>query len=532
MVFPTVTENTSNEPRMDICQTHRATREAVCLTCFEQICFACAFNLHSGHRIIALNELDDEIQKVVHDLQIEIASSENELEILHAHMKAQEYTRYEISEDELQSVMKSAGEQFKFQMHHFKDTCHATVLSDNFEAKRYKKVYDEVETSVHYYSEAVHTVLHESRVAHLQYLNEVTNKIDTEETKLNECKKYFLSSSCKNQVRPASLSAKVIVLAKGVVLGAIKVNHNQAIMIRNYQDSKNYIHLVCMSCEEPKSLLWERTFEIDQDSPLMANSLMIRPQGVMILVAFGRKVLSIEIHLNVEMHCAFFRSSNVFELNIPHNAHITGIAAVLGEVGHKEIITTDNASGMFHIFDIHFQLSERVKCSANSQVLACIQKDEVYKVAVSVNSLSASILRGKAKSKDLRCVGKIENTYYARKMFLKSIVFDGTFFSALWVSKIEFVGDIMQWRVVAYDSDGAQFQVSAEGECEPEVEPVSISHIKTKTLLCFSNGSIRAFSTGGLDDFEFPDTGELTRALEDPGAVLRGLADMLKAALE
>lgn len=522
---------------MDLCKTHRATKEAVCLTCFEQVCFACAFYSHSEHRTISMNQIDDEMQKVTNDLRIGLASFEGELEIFRAHIRTQEYKKYETSENELQLLTKSASEQFQRQRHHFEAVCQATISSGESEVKHYKKLFEEVETAVNFYHEAVHTVLHQSHFSRLQYLNELTGKIDTEEAKLNECEKYFLNSSVKNHILPASLSAKVVALAKGPVLGAVKVTRTQMIMIRNHQDSKNYIHLACLSCDEPNILFWEKTFEITQDPPLvvMTNTLIIRSQGVMVLVAFGRKLLAIEMHLDVEMHCAFFQSSTVIELNIPPNAHITGIAAVLGKVGHKEIITTDSASGMFHIFDTDFNLSERVECDETSQVLTCIKSNEVYKIVACVNSLSASILRGNVKSKNVKCVGRIENTYYNRVMFLKSILFDGTFFSALWVSKIEFLGDIIQWRVVAYDSDGVQFQVSAEGECEPEVEPVSISHIKNKTLLCFSDGSIKEFCTGGLDNFDFPGTGQLADVGllgENAGAMLTAFTNMLKAALE
>lgn len=528
-------ENTSNERTMDLCQTHSATKEAACLTCFEQICFACAFNSHSEHRTIAMTELDVELRKETKNLRIETASSEDKLEMLRAHIKTQEYYGYEKSEDELQRLTKSAEEQLERQKYQFEALCKATVLSDKSETKRYKKLFEEVETSVNSYREAADTILHKSHLSRLQYLNELTSKIDIEETKLDDCAKYFLKCSIKNQIRPASLSAKVAVLAKGPVIGAIKLHNNQVMMIRNHQDSKNYIHLACLSCKEPNVLCWEKTFEITKDPPLIvvANSLMLQLQGLMILVAFGRKLLVIEMHLDGKMQYIFYKSSSIIELNVPVNSHITGIAPVKGKIGHNEIITTDSISEMFHIFDTNFNLSGKVKCKETSQVLACIKEDGVYKIVATVNFLSATILGGKLKSGEFTRVGKIENTYNSREMFIKCIMFDGAFLSTLWVSRTEFLGDITQWRVVAYDRDGVQFKVSAEGECETDMRPVSISHFKHKTLLCFSDGSIREFCTGGLPETEFPDLEQLNNMLtQEPLHLLKGLTDVLMAALK
>ncbi|KAJ8048720.1 hypothetical protein HOLleu_01150 [Holothuria leucospilota] len=534
---PSGKKNISKESiQDDVCEDHHASKEAVCLTCFQRLCFACAFISHGEHKITSMDKLEEELQETTEALQKEITSVNDALKIFRTHINTQQHALHESLDGELNTLIQSFHEQFQHLMHHLQAMRERNALSDKTEIERNQTILKDVEASVHFYSEAVITVLHESNVSHLQHLNELERQIDKDESRLDECKKHMLHSLLLNQCRPVSISARVGILSHGQILGAVKVTNSQMVMVRKYRNSKNYIHLACLSCEKPKVLFWEQTFVIAKNPPLsvMAKTLIVLPQSLLILVGYGRRILVITVHVDSKLNQAFFRSSKVLELNIPQTAHVTGISAILGEVSHEGIVTTDSESGMFHLFDQNFNLRETIKYKENCKDVTCKRDGEVYKIATNVNSDIVPLLRIHGSSKEVKCVGKIENNYLGKAMFIQSMIFDGSFLSILWVSKIENLEDGIQWRVVVYDDDdGDEYNVSAEGTCEPNVKPISISHIKNTMLLCFSNGSVKEFKTVNVDLPALPGAGGLVNALtQRPGDLMGELTRMLMEAIE
>ncbi|KAJ8024271.1 hypothetical protein HOLleu_36960 [Holothuria leucospilota] len=479
-----------------VCEEHNAQKEAICLDCFVHTCYACAFMYHQDHEVLSMGELEVNIQKQTKEVQSEIRGIEKQLKYLENVQKVVEEKLQQPFELELQIFVQESLEALQAQKQRITESVNYIAELGMTDLEHTKMALRDVDNVIFLTEEEINTKLYPDNLTKLCELNKMDRKITESENRINEISNHLKDGSMEMSVRPSSVSAKLARVSHGCILGAVMTNAEQMVVISSQNNPKTFINVTCTSCFDPKTLFWKYRFELEVGPyPIVvANTLHVSPREMGILIGCGRYIIILRVTEPNDL-LFFVEKKRDIHASIPKDSHVTGLSPITGKMQDKGIVVSDEKSGLLQIFDNKYQLTKRVKYPGNFPLVTCVFRDNVYKYAVcSVNAKSVELITANVTEETPRQFGKlclVQNS----TLHPQSLLFDGTFFTVLWVSGEETYSEGQVWKVIAYKIDGTECNVSKAGNCDPNVTAVSISHVKNETLLCFSNGTVDLFQT-------------------------------------
>ncbi|KAJ8024274.1 hypothetical protein HOLleu_36964 [Holothuria leucospilota] len=485
--FPSVETST-------FCKEHKTSQELICMDCHEHVCFACAYLYHKDHQVLSLEEVGTKIEVESKAVEFCIGDTKRKLKGLEDVIALLEEEYRSVSEKELQSILEGTADVITVLRDTFKEYVNDKVKLSVTLLDSTKMVLTGVEQEIFLSEEEIGAKLYPEVFTKLYELNKREIKFNSIEKNIDKINQQLKDGSLEISVRPTSISANIARVSHGCILGAVMATAEKMVVIRSQITSSTRLNVACMSCFDPKIFTWEYTFECEtKPYPLvLGNKLHITPRKIEILLGCGNEVTIIQLCRAKDVLCFVEKTSTM--VKIQKGSHITAISTITGNNLDMGVILSDKNSGVIQIFDNKFQLTKKIKHSGELSMITCVFRNNVYKYAVAARTFqSVDLLRATPDDEIARKYSKLQLP--DSNLHAQSLLFDGAFFTVLWVSGTEINDKGQKWKVVAYKDDGEECNVSKEGRCAPNIKAVSISHVKNDTLLCFSNGTFDLFQT-------------------------------------
>lgn len=469
-------------------------KEVICLTCYAPLCYACAFDYHRDHQVGTLKEIEVNIQDQTQKVHREIRNVKKELKNLETKQKVVEEKHYENIEHELKNFVEDSVKIMKAQQKGLTKSVHDITEFGAMDLEHMKMTLNHTDKVIFFSKEKIESKPYPDNLTQLCDLNKIETEIKESEKSIKKIVHNLNHPSLAMSIRPSSISARLAYVFHGCILGAVRTSEEQMVVICRQDNPNTFINLACTSCVVPKLIFWKYTFECKAGPyPIVvANTLHVCPREIGILVGCGRNISILELTKS-NNRLIFVEKKSCIDVSIPKDSHITGISPVKGNLQDTGIIVSDEKSGILQLLDNKYQLTRKVTYPGNFPLITCFLRGNEYRYALAaLHSESVGFVASNVSDGTPRAFAKIRlpknSNFHAQSLF-----FDGTFITVLWVSGEETFSQGQEWKVIAYKTDGEEFNVSNAGKCEPNVTAVSISHVKNESVICFSNGTVNLF---------------------------------------
>ncbi|KAJ8046172.1 hypothetical protein HOLleu_04766 [Holothuria leucospilota] len=492
------TVETSNES-LESCDHIKENSWIFCATCSKLYCYECAFRYHKDHKVVAQAQMDDEIQKCLANLQIELKVVEEQLRASNKieHAKTPKSLHREIESlvnktrkllekqhetsllkfKNLQKQRQETRNQNKKGMQHFTEQCRETRKQLNKPSQ-----FNEFEN--------------------LQKLNLLKKEIVQSIEETEEIKRNLKTDSTYVYVRPLPIGGKCLSITNGNISGIVRASLNQVVhIIDQRQKETPSVKLSCVSVYDTAHSFWSVAIRTEAqsnqtsvlDKLVVSNKLFFTPVSISILFGCGRKVYVVGIELAEEV--CYFKASSSFDVDLEDNSCIKGISVITSKGVDDGILITEKCSKTIYKFDRGLKLVERITCPGDCELIAGFkfdkfvyaytENDEVKLVREALSGKLPKIL--KAPGKDAKCP----------KMFPEQIMFDGACFSVLWCSRREADSSYhtQKYTILAYAKEGEFLNQCFEGSCSNYVKATGISHVRNEGIVVLSDGKALCYST-------------------------------------
>lgn len=479
---------------VNLCPDHpQYTVELFCNTCNKMICFQCVFLSHKDketHNVLSKKDIEGqidtttkELQQRIHNLQIRMESVRTNIEKFEKKETAANFNLIQAQADVWANLLKR----------HEKDMLNA--LADkrkHMEQKvnEMKQIMQESEMSIIQIRDTISKASGDvEKLLQLKQLCRWRQKL--EELKANVQKAYQEKENVQLLFRPLSKLGAFAEVRIGNVVGAVALSKKYALVVKDQRMTGLKITMSCVSYNTQRTS-WERDVEdFSCEKPvIMPAHILSTGVQLMFLMGLGRTLTSVYIERFVE-ECSISKVISLTIENIAEGDYITAITTVTS--GNRDIgmLIAVNASTTLLRFSPLLKYERDIDCSSavhSIYSVACEDND----IGI-IDSVCHEIVLLKVSGDDVMMWGRLNVTNNLSQI-PKMIQWDGNFWIVLFISK-EGMGEKIEWETVNYLKDSNKFSSSGNGKCNHKTTAVSISFIRDRTVVCFSDGAVTIFPT-------------------------------------
>ncbi|KAJ8024276.1 hypothetical protein HOLleu_36968 [Holothuria leucospilota] len=481
------------DPCTTNCDLHpQYTVELFCNTCNMKICYQCVFLNHRDktHNVLSKQDIEgqigntvDMLKQRIHSLKDKLQSVRKNIEEFEKRKNVGNFSLVDAQANLWQNLLKQHEEHLLIALTERKQCMERTLLD-------MKTTAQETERLIKNIGDAISKVMQDSeKLQQLELLMKWKTKLTDLKTKVQT------TSSTRENItlmfRPIPASGFFAELRFGNVVGAITLSQKYALLVKDERSAGLKIVAHCVSFETQKRVWYRELEDFGSTEPIIiAPNLYGTGVQSSVMIALGRSLTSIAIERKNE-ECSISNVVSFTLENMPNGNYVTAMTTVTSGKRDVGMLIASNASTKISRFNASLKYDRDIDCSSavhSIYSMACVDND----IAI-VDSVREEIVLLKISGDDVIISGKLhvmENLATIPKM----IQWEGNFWSVLLVSKEDMREEII-WETVNYLQDSNKFSSSGNGKCDPQTTAVSLSFIRDRTSVCFSDGTVKEFPT-------------------------------------
>lgn len=481
--------------KMCNCPDQQDQERLLCINCSKYVCYDCFLD-HRDHEVVSDDELDDAVESYEQRVRKELAEAQ---QMTDSCEKDVEVVQMNLNFEEIHDDVES--------FHNLLHTAMKEQLDiGKAEYSKVKRIRDEAlkEANMHFNSlsnlsskvaKNIEQIQDSPKLIFLQKLNNFRSEISQGIKKAKGIGEIMESVV---QYLPASLSARFATITVGPVIGAVRVNKRQVIIVTDQRlKDPPTIHLSCVSCDNTAENYWSLVIEYStvlgatEKLPMIAmcNSLRVVAPKIYILIACGLKIIRIEI-LEPSEFCYhnFFTVEEVEGL--PDGSHITCMKVIPRPLSPANVLIIDSVSKSISRLDEDLSHMETLLLEDKAYLAAGVFENSQYIYAY-YNGTEIKIVNGALPT---NVIEVIQTPSGPHDLSPADMIHDGAVFSVLWKSRDSPVQSNKLSKVVTYSTEGELKGICHE-HTEGIREGIGISYVRNGGLLCLENGKVALYDT-------------------------------------
>lgn len=480
-----------------MCETHNRTLELLCNTCNKRICYGCAFHSHRGkdHVLTSAKEAEEKVTEALASLKQHMGTLDETLKSIERSVKTPVDPYTEANETFLTAQFRLWEELAKEQEHKIKEELDFQIHKERSETTKILENIKDLKGQLAAIDSRLHQPPDIKNKGHqLQRLKQWKDSIKSIKEKL-EGEKMALQAHghiCTSFI-PLSDNGRFVDFQSGTVVGAVSVTKHAAVVVRDERSFGGSVSLSCISSENG-GLFWKNeTDELgDSSYPIViSGSLYCSGGHAKILIACNQTLLAVSVADQGTICTIEEKEAKLIAM--PHHTFITAISTITSGDRDTGVLLAVNASTELIRLNRKLDLFDKIDCSEfvhSISSLACVDSD----MALIDSARNEVLLINDDNVKSCSCKLKAPSTF-PKLCRPKVIQWDGTFWGLIWESTAHEQQGGPKWQHSIYLKNGKEYHSGNSDTCRPNTEVVSISFLKDQTLVCFSNGQVKPFST-------------------------------------
>ncbi|XP_071838305.1 uncharacterized protein [Apostichopus japonicus] len=470
----------------------------LCVTCGISVCYECAFTGHEDHEVLSEEEFDDNIKKSrlllddgVKEVYRMIESFEQELIEREKRSSIDEMkSDIAIIAMKFQDSIESQFENTKVKLSNLRKAREESLTKTKTDLKHLSLLITQIEESTESKSNI-------PDLNFLQKINQFEEQISGGLKRAENISENLKDVDINVRFCPSSLSARFVNITVGPIIGSIRINENQAVIVTDQRHfDQPAIRLSCVSCDNTAHVDWSHVIESEyflgfgKKLPQIAlcNIMLILPSKICILIGCGNQIFQVEI-LEPKDAC-FYDSFTVRDIKLPEGSQIACLSVILSRLLPAGVVVTDSISQSIARFDRDLVHVETIELEEKPHIATAIHHDTLT-YAYS-NGRVVKIIDGTSPNHIIRT---LENPQHDQLLYPADMFHDFTDFIILWKSKGSVEEKEKLYKIMAYRENGASARLSCEGTYSTRNEAIGISFVKNHGLLCLSNGKFVLYDT-------------------------------------
>lgn len=470
----------------------------LCVTCCMYVCYECAFLEHADHEVFAEEEFGNGIEVYQKTVQDDLKMVHEMIQAFEMKINAQRTgIRIEKMKQEVESFARKFYNNMKSQrqVSEVKLSTLETSMCDAFTKK--KKEVESLQSLSRNILDKRKSTNSSDNLVYLQNINNLKAEIAEGIKQAEDIIAAIKETVGCVKFLPSSLSAKFVTVTFGQIVGAIRINKSEVVIVtdQRHQDPPA-IRLSCVSCENTAQLCWSHVIESEYlrggdklPSIAVCNNLFILPSTIFILIGCGTRLFQVKI--SEPKDSCFYVSLLFKDLVLPEGAEITCVNVLLSSEYPVGVMITDSVSHSITKLNRDLELLEKLELTERPHLATGVFNKE-FTYAYS-DGKSVKVINGRSPTH----VSQIMESPKSDQVLSPASMFhDFAAFSVLW--RKEEKKETWQYqnesKVAVYNSKGDMKKVSHE-QNDTDSYAVGISFIKNNGLLCLANGKVELYDT-------------------------------------
>ncbi|KAJ8048721.1 hypothetical protein HOLleu_01151 [Holothuria leucospilota] len=481
------------DPRVTKCNLHpQYTLELFCNACNMKICYQCVFLNHKDktHNVLSKQDIEGQIDTTVdmlkqriNGLKDKVLSVRENIEEFEKRKNVGNFSLVDAQANLWQNLLNQHEEHLLIELTEKKQSIGGTLLEMKETAQETEKLMKNI-------GDAISKAMQDGeKLQQLELLLRWKRRLTELKTKVQK------TCSTKENItllfRPLTASGFFAELRFGNVIGAITLSQKYALIVKDERNAGLKIVVHCVSFETQQRLWYRELEDFECKEPvIIAPNLYGTGVQSSVMIALGRSLTSISVERKND-ECSISKVVSFTLENLAYGNYVTAMTTITSGTRDVGMLIASNASTKISRFNAALRYERDIDCSPavhSIYSIACVDND----IAV-VDSVREEIVVLKISGDDVIISGKLHVTENVATI-PKMIQWEGNFWTVLLVSEEDIRGEIT-WETVNYLQDTSKFSSSGNGKCDPHTTAVSLSFIRDRTSVCFSDGTVKEFPT-------------------------------------
>ncbi|PIK37001.1 hypothetical protein BSL78_26159 [Apostichopus japonicus] len=494
-------EDNEDIPSFEHCKHKEGKNMLLCVTCCMYVCYECTYFDHNDHQVFSEDDFGDEIEIYRRLIEDELNEVNRMIDLFEQNVYVREES---MVSEEIRNEITTITKKFRESMDHQLDTAEKELSKMK---KARENALKETDRELRHLSSLskkisakIESKTNKADLVVLQKINSFNDQISDGIKKAKIINETMQDVEINVHFRPKSLSARYISITVGPVVGSVRVNKDQVVIVtdQRHQD-KPAIRLSCVSCDNTSHVNWSHVIEsayflgYGKKLPRVAvcNNLLVLPSKIFILVGCGTKIFQVEVREPKDT--CYYCSCTAKDIDLTDGSEITYINVILSPQLPAGVLVTDSVSNSITRLDRDLMPVETLELEEKPHVASGFF-DQKFTYAFSDGKV-VKLINGSSPKQAVRTLespsGK--ETFYPVSMF-----HDAAAFSILWKGEGTAGEHRKPYKVMVYRSKGDLVRISCEqdqGTCSMRSEAVGISFVKNHGLICLSDGKVIPYDT-------------------------------------